>query len=163
MNTPELQLAVDTFIQQEALCLDEGRFSDWLEMYAPEAEYWVPAWEDSGRHTRDPQTQLSLIYYDSRAGLEDRVFRVEKGRSSASTPMPRICHIRTPAIVRSAGESIEARFNWVTHSFRFGTSTTYYGRKILWIDRRQEGLRIVRAHTWVLNDLIDQVLDFYHL
>ncbi|MBC5763007.1 aromatic-ring-hydroxylating dioxygenase subunit beta [Ramlibacter albus] len=163
MSTLALQVDVDTFIQQEALCLDEGRFGDWLGLYAPEVEFWVPASDDFGRYTTDPQTQLSLIYYDSRAGLEDRVFRVEKGRSSASTPMPRTCHMRTPSIVRAAGERIEARFNWVTHSFRFGASTTYYGRKTIWLERRHDALCIVQAHTWVLNDLVDQVLDFYHL
>lgn len=163
MNPLELQRAVDDLIQQEARCLDEACFTEWLELYVPDAEYWVPMWEDSGRHTTDPQKQLSLIYYDSRAGLEDRVFRVQGGRSSASTPLPRTCHIRTPALVREAGEFIEARFNWVTHSFRFGASSTYYGRKAFWLVRQEKSLRIAKAHTWVLNDLIDQVLDFYHL
>lgn len=159
----ELQRAVDSLIQQEARCLDEARFGDWLELYAPDAEYWVPMWEDSGRPTTDPRKQLSLIYYDSRSGLEDRVFRVQGGRSSASTPLPRTCHIRTPAIVQEAGGLIEARFNWVTHSFRFGATTTYYGSKVLWLAGDERALRIAKAHTLVFNDLIDQVLDFYHL
>ena len=41
----------------------------------------------------DPQTEVSLIYYGHRGGLEDRVFRIKTDRSSAtSLPEPRTSH-----------------------------------------------------------------------
>ncbi len=163
MTGPELQCAVDAFVQQEARCLDERRFADWLELYEPDVEYWVPAWGDDGLPTTDPERELSLIYYASRGGLEDRVFRVQGGHSSASTPPPRTCHLRAPALVVATSDGFEARFNWTTHAFRFNATTSYYGRKKIWLVRHGDTFRIVRSHTWILNDLIDQVIDFYHL
>ena len=41
----------------------------------------------------DPQSEVSLIYYAHRGGLEDRVFRIRTERSSAtSLPEPRTSH-----------------------------------------------------------------------
>ncbi len=69
-------------MQREGLLLDEHAWEQWLELYEPDCEYWVPMWDDDGEPTRDPQSELSLIYYQSRSGLEDRVFRIKTGKSS---------------------------------------------------------------------------------
>ena len=50
----------------------------------------MPAWDDDDRLTEDPQSEISLIWYGDRGGLEDRVFRIRTERSSAtSLPEPR--------------------------------------------------------------------------
>lgn len=82
-------------LYQEAAFLDERRWPEWLALYAEDAEFWVPAWDEEGKPTDDPQAQLSLIYYDSRTGLEDRVWRIESGLSPASRLLVRTCHIIT--------------------------------------------------------------------
>ena len=46
----------------------------------------MPAWDDDDRLTEDPQSEISLIYYPDRQGLEDRVFRIKTERSSATMP-----------------------------------------------------------------------------
>ncbi|MCS5932991.1 aromatic-ring-hydroxylating dioxygenase subunit beta [Klebsiella pneumoniae subsp. pneumoniae] len=51
--------------------------------------HWMPAWGDDDQLTRDPQKEISLIYYPNREGLEDRVYRIKTERSGASTPEPR--------------------------------------------------------------------------
>ena len=155
--------AVEQFVQREAYLLDERRWDEWLALFAPDVEYWVPMWDDNGTPTRDPQTELSLIYYASRNGLEDRVFRVRSGRSSASMPLFRTCHLRSTSLVATEGPLLAARFTWVTHAFRSGTSHSYFGSKTLWLRPEADSFRIVKSHTLVLNDVIDQVLDFYHL
>ena len=155
--------AVEQFVQQEAHLLDDRRWDEWLELFDPAVEYWVPMWDDDGTPTTDPQTELSLIYYASRSGLEDRVFRVRSGRSSASVPLFRTCHIRSAPLVSVEGELLLVRFNWVTRAVRSGKSQSYFGRKSMWLRPHAESFRIVKAHTLVLNDVIDQVLDFYHL
>ena len=53
----------------------------------------MPSWDDDDKLVTDPQTEISLIYYDNRGGLEDRVFRIKTERSSAtSLPEPRTSH-----------------------------------------------------------------------
>ena len=56
-------------------------------------EFWMPAWDDDDTLVTDPQREISLIYYNNRGGLEDRVFRIKTDRSSAtSLPEPRTSH-----------------------------------------------------------------------
>ena len=82
--------AVKAFLYKEARLLDDRRFDEWIECYHPDSQYWMPAWDDNGELTEDPQREISLIYYDNRGGIEDRVFRIKTDRSSAtSLPEPR--------------------------------------------------------------------------
>ena len=76
--------AVCAFLFREARFLDDKDWDAWLAMYDEKATYWVPAWDDDGELTENPQTEISLIWYGRRAGLEDRVFRIRTERSSAT-------------------------------------------------------------------------------
>lgn len=161
---PELALRMQQLVQQEGMYLDEQAWPQWLDLYEPDCEYWVPMWDDDGQPTTDPERELSLIYYRSRSGLEDRVYRIKTGRSAASTPMFRTAHIRsTPLCEVAEGGLLVAKFAWTTHAFRLGKTTTYFGRRTFWLREREGVLRIAKSHTLVANDLIDQVLDIYHL
>ena len=75
--------SIQNFLYQEASALDDRRWDDWLAFYAPDVEFHMPAWDDDGELTTDPQKEVSLIYYPSRAGLEDRVFRIETERAAS--------------------------------------------------------------------------------
>lgn len=154
---------IGQLVQREGMLLDEHAWDRWLELYEPACEYWVPMWDDDGEPSRDPQNELSLIYYQSRSGLEDRVFRINTGRSAASVPLFRTTHIRSAPVCDREDGLFVARFGWVTHAFRLGKSLTYFGRRTLWLREHEGGLRIARSYTLVCNDLIDQVLDVYHL
>jgi len=50
--------AICAFIYREARYLDDRSWEEWLELYAPEAEYWMPAWDDNDQLTDDPQSQI---------------------------------------------------------------------------------------------------------
>lgn len=154
---------VGEFVQREGTLLDERAWDRWLELYEPQSEYWVPMWDDDGLPTGDPQRELSLIYYPTRSGLEDRVFRIKTGKSSATMPLFRTSHIRTPPVSEHQDGLVVARFNWVTHAFRAGNSVAYFGRKTLWLRPNGDSFRIAKSYALVCNDLIDQVLDVYHL
>ena len=84
---------VRQFLTLEARYLDDKQWSEWLELYHENAEFWMPSWDDDGQLVTDPQTEISMIYYGHRGGLEDRVFRIRTERSSAtSLPEPRTSH-----------------------------------------------------------------------
>ena len=75
---------VEQFLYREARYLDDREFDKWLACYAPDSEFWMPAWDDDDTLVTDPQTEISLIYYNNRGGLEDRVFRIRTDRSTLS-------------------------------------------------------------------------------
>ena len=39
------------FLYREARYLDDKRWNDWLELYAADAEFWMPAWDDDDKLT----------------------------------------------------------------------------------------------------------------
>ena len=73
------------FLYKEARLLDDRQFDEWLQCYQPDSEFWMPAWDVDDRLTEDPQNEISLIYYDNRGGIEDRIFRIKTDRSSATS------------------------------------------------------------------------------
>ncbi|WP_406179415.1 aromatic-ring-hydroxylating dioxygenase subunit beta [Streptomyces sp. NBC_01006] len=52
---------------------------------APRARSRHSAWADDDTLTTDPQREISLVHYPSRAGLEDRVFRIRTDCCSATS------------------------------------------------------------------------------
>ena len=103
---------VCAFLYREARHLDERDWDNWLAMYAENATYWVPSWDDDGELTTDPQSEISLIWYGRRAGLEDRVFRIRTERSSATIPDTRTSHnLANIEIVEQGNGICKLRFN----------------------------------------------------
>ncbi len=88
----------------------------------------MPSWDDDDELTEDPQSEISLIWYGNREGLEDRIFRIKTERSSASIPDTRTSHnISNIEIIEQSGDQCVVRFNWHTLSFRYKTVDSYFG------------------------------------
>lgn len=156
--------AIQTFLYQEARALDERRWNDWLAFYAEDVEFWMPSWDDDDTLTTDPNNEVSLIYYACKQGLEDRVFRIETERSSATIPDTRTGHAISNAEVLSREEGeIRVRFNWTTHSFRYDLVDTYFGTSEYTLDVRGSQPLITRKYVVLKNDHIHHVLDIYHI
>lgn len=155
---------VAQFLYREARFLDDEQWDDWLECYAPEASFWMPAWDDNDTLTEDPQSEISLIYYPDRQGLEDRVFRIKTERSSATMPDTRTSHnINNVEIEQVDGSQVTVRFNWHTLSFRYKTNYSYFGMSRYVIDFSGEQPKILSKYVVLKNDYINQVIDIYHL
>ncbi|HTP95069.1 MAG TPA: aromatic-ring-hydroxylating dioxygenase subunit beta [Burkholderiales bacterium] len=151
---------------REAQCLDEQRWDDWLALYAEDCEYWVPAWKGEHEPTADPKQEISLIYYSSRAGLEDRVWRIRSGRSIASQPLPRTQHmIGNVVLAGEAGGALRLRSNWTVHQFKTKRREVevLFGRYEHELVRAHGVLRIRRKKILLLNDYMPGMLDFYSL
>jgi benzoate/toluate 1,2-dioxygenase subunit beta len=156
--------ALQTYLYQEARALDEQRWADWLAFYAPDVEFFMPSWDDDNKLTTDPNNEVSLIYYPSKQGLEDRVFRIETDRSSASTPDTRTGHSICNIEVLSQDEATcKLRFNWVTHSFRYNIVDVYFGSSDYTLDTTGARPLIKRKYVVLKNDYIHHLLDVYHI
>ena len=64
---------IEAFIYREARYLDDREFDRWLECYAPDCEFWMPAWlapeaETSRAATTRPPTAKTGAAIDVVAG-----------------------------------------------------------------------------------------------
>lgn len=163
LNTVSLE-KIAQFLYKEARFLDDKQWDDWLQCYAPSAQFWMPAWDDDDKLTEDPETEISLIYYPDRQGLEDRVFRIKTERSSATMPDTRTSHnIANIELIEQNGDQVTVRFNWNTLSFRYKTVYSYFGMSRYVIDCSSEQFKILNKYVILKNDYINQVIDVYHL
>ncbi|MGH7090595.1 MAG: aromatic-ring-hydroxylating dioxygenase subunit beta [Stellaceae bacterium] len=152
-------------IEREAALIDERRWDEWLALFAEDCEYWMPTWTGDDTLAADPRTELSHFYYASRAGLEDRIFRIRSRRSPASTPLPRTTHIiaNVRLIEPASPETLRLRSNWVSHVFfpRANQSHAFFGHTEHTLVESADGFRIARKRIVLQNDYIPTMLDFY--
>lgn len=119
-------------IYREARLLDEMRYEEWLEMYAEDGHYWMPAeWRQT-----DPRLQASLMYEDHLL-LRVRVERLTGARTFSQKPRSRCQHLlQAPQIdeindaenryrtwtsfhyVETRGDERELYAGWASHEFK---------------------------------------------
>jgi len=76
------------FIYNEARMLDEGRYSDWLELWMPDGHYWMPL----DYQQTDKNLVTSLLYEDLFM-LKLRVERLNGVRTFSQKPRSRCHHV----------------------------------------------------------------------
>jgi benzoate/toluate 1,2-dioxygenase subunit beta len=149
-------------IAREGMYLDQRQWDDWLMLFTEDIVYWVPAWRDEVTPTSDPQSELSLIWYQGRHNLEDRVWRVKSGLSIASTPLQRTAHGATNILV-SADGNVHASFTVHCYNARRQESHVFFGHYDYELRRDGADWKIAKKTTTLLNDRIPAVADFYML
>jgi len=156
--------AIQAFLFQEARAQAEKRWDDWLACYADDVDYFMPCWDDDDKLTTNPKQEVSLIYYPSKQGLEDRVFRIETDRSSASTPDTRYNRcISNIEVLAQSDALVDLCFNWTTHSFRYDITDVYFGTARYLLDTSGHKPLIKKKYVVLKNDLIHHMLDVYHV
>lgn len=153
-------------LAREGLLLDRQQWDDWLALYADDCEYWVPAWRSDGQLVSDVQREVSLIYYSSRAGLEDRVVRVRSNKSVTAMPLPRTAHsVSNLLLDRAEDARLEGQASWTVHLYdpRAQKQHVLFGRYEFTLLAFEGDWKFGRKRTVLANDLIPAVLDFYTL
>jgi benzoate/toluate 1,2-dioxygenase beta subunit len=155
---------IQAFLYREARLLDDEQWDDWLACYDTEVRFWMPSWDDDGTLVSDPEREISLIYYPSRQGLEDRIFRIKTERSSATMPDTRTSHnIANVELEQVDGAVHTVRFNWHTLSHRYHTNYSHFGMSRYVIDFSGPAPKILDKYVVLKNDYISQVIDIYHI
>jgi 3-phenylpropionate/cinnamic acid dioxygenase small subunit len=152
-------------LEREAIALDEQRWDEWLALFTPDCEYWLPTWRHDETLTENPGAELSHIYYASRAGLEDRIVRIRSGRSPASLPLPRTTHILGNLRLREAAQTdlLKLRSSWTAQVFftRSRESHAFFGHSEHDLVRRGGAWLIRRKKVVLQNDYIPGMIDIY--
>jgi len=101
-------------IEREARLLDQLRYDDWLNMYAPECIYWVPSTPKAG----DPRREISVMF-DDRRRLEDRIYRLRTGFAWSQAPASRTVRLITNVeVFAAAGDEVRMlRSNFLISEF----------------------------------------------
>lgn len=147
---------------REALLIDTRRYAEWLAMFTPDIEFWMPAWRNETEPTADPDRELSLIYYKGRRNLEDRVMRLTSGLSTASAPPPRVVH-GVSNVLLTAGDTVTAQVSAVFTCNRFDVrmnrAECFFGRYEYTLRRNGDEWLIARKKIVLLNDTIPTAVD----
>lgn len=115
--------AAQSFLTREASLIDNGRFNDWLDLFAGDCLYWVPVNPGGG----DPRTEVSHAFDDHRR-LTDRVYWLRTGLAYSQLPASRTRRLITGIETVDIDDDIRMiRSNFVVHEFRAGVAKTYAG------------------------------------
>ena len=152
-------------LHREGAYLDEQRWDDWLALFAPDCEYWVPTWITEEQLAENHESQLSQIYYSSRAGLEDRIARIRTGKSPASVPLRRTTHMVSNVVLLSAtpGAGMTLRSSWTCHVFDPNSKKIYvlFGHSNHGLRFADGNWRIASKKTVIQNDYLPTMVDIY--
>jgi len=129
---------VQNFLSREARLIDEGRFNDWLDLFAGDCLYWVPVNAGGG----DPRVEVSHAFDDHRR-LTDRVYWLRTGLAYSQLPASRTRRVigNVETITEPGGLRL-VRSNFVLNEFRNGVAKTYSGWYGHVLRDTEDGLRI---------------------
>jgi benzoate/toluate 1,2-dioxygenase subunit beta len=155
-----------SLIYREAYLLDRRLWEDWLDLFTEDAVYWVPSWKSATETTTAPESELSLIYYDSRTGLQNRVWRARSGLSRASQPAARTCHMVSNILTQEGENGHKTAYTtWTCHYFEPSVSRqgVLFGHSDYVLREVSGDWKIARKRTIIASDLLPAVVDFYHI
>ncbi|MQA61239.1 MAG: hypothetical protein GEU86_07025 [Actinophytocola sp.] len=110
----ELQLAAQEVLYREARLLDERRFDEWLDLFTDDGVYSLPI-------TLSDDPREPALIRDSKAGMEERVFRLTKTLAHAQNPPSRTQHDVTNIEVGDLRDGqLEVFCNQTVHEMRTG-------------------------------------------
>lgn len=152
-------------LNREGLYLDERRWDDWLALYCEDCEFWAPAWKTDTDLTDDFNREVSMFYFKSRAGLEDRVWRIRSGEAPSLNPLPRTTHQTTNAVLDDGATAVAMTLHsaWTCHVFflRNKTQHVFFGRHTHELVRIDGDWRIRRKKTVMMNDYVPAMIDVF--
>ncbi|MEZ2188581.1 3-phenylpropionate/cinnamic acid dioxygenase subunit beta [Corynebacterium sp. CCM 9204] len=139
------------FYNDEADLLDEGRYVDWLEHFAPDLYYWAPT--RTNRLRRQQALAIAgpdeaAFYDETHDSLAWRIRRFDSGMAWAEDPPSRTRHLITNLSARHAsGEDepdiIEVRTNFLVWRTRLERERDIFvGTRTDLLRRTDEGFRI---------------------
>jgi 3-phenylpropionate/cinnamic acid dioxygenase small subunit len=145
MADVQLWFRVQDFLFHEARLLDERRFSEWLELYAPDAEYWVPyAWGQ-----KSPKDHVSL-FYETVELLRMRVDRLAAEQSPLDSPQARVNHFLSNVTVEE-GPELTARAYLLFCEYRREEQRWFTGRATWRLRPDGNSYRIAAKRVDLLN------------
>ena len=140
---------IEQFLIHEAGLLDSRRFRDWMELFADDGTYWVPAGPDQ----ESPFDQASL-FYDDRDLMRTRIERLEHPRIHVQTPPSRTAHLVGNVIVEevdAAKGEVLVGSTVIMVEYRDEAQRVFAGRQHHRLRREGASFRIVQKRVDLIN------------
>jgi 3-phenylpropionate/cinnamic acid dioxygenase small subunit len=139
----------EAFLIHEATLLDTRRFRAWMELFAEDGTYWVPAVPDQD----SPFNQASL-FYDDRDLMKTRVDRLEHPRIHIQTPPSRTAHLIGNIAVEAA-DAAKGEYTIgstvIMVEYRDEAQRVFAGRQRHRLRREGASFRIVQKRVDLIN------------
>lgn len=155
---------VEQFYYEEAELLDDGRFTDWLDLLADDLDYWMPTRTNRLRRQQAlsvAQRGEAAFYDETKESLAWRIRRFDSGMAWAEDPPSRTRHLVTNVIVHHADpakhegvgeDDLFVRSAFLVYRNRLEREENVFaGRRTDLLRRGADGLRIARRQI-----LLDQ-------
>jgi benzoate/toluate 1,2-dioxygenase beta subunit len=123
ISDPAMLESCRGMLHLEARLLDEGRFEDWLALFAPECLFWVP-----GSPGGDPKREIAVAF-DDRRQLEGRIYRLRTGYAWSQVPQSRTSRIvsNVEAFRAESDAVCMVRSSFLITEFRGGETRIFAG------------------------------------
>ncbi|WP_028935759.1 aromatic-ring-hydroxylating dioxygenase subunit beta [Pseudonocardia spinosispora] len=139
---------IESFLFHEADLLDSHDYAAWLELFTPDATYWIP----SGADDTDPSREVSIVY-DNAAFLAERVWRLDSGQAYAQQPRSRTAHlIGNIRQVGGTDAAPEVAATFLVVEYRRDTQHQYAGRYRYALRCADGDLRIAHKKVELVNN-----------
>ena len=139
VGEPALLESCRSLLHLEARLLDEGRFEDWLALFAEECLFWIP-----GSPGGDPQREIAVAF-DDRRQLEGRIYRLRTGHAWSQVPPSRTSRI-VANVEAFRGESdavCMVRSSFLVTEWRNGETRLFAGWNAHRLARDGDGWKIL--------------------
>jgi len=139
LTDPTLLESCRGMLYLEARLLDDGRFEDWLALFADECLFWVP-----GSPGGDPKKEIA-VSFDDRRQLEGRIYRLRTGHAWSQVPQSRTSRL-VGSVEAFRGESdavCMVRSSFLITELRNGETRTFAGWNAHRLARAGKGWKIL--------------------
>ncbi|MDC0033066.1 aromatic-ring-hydroxylating dioxygenase subunit beta [Alphaproteobacteria bacterium] len=140
---------IENFLYREARLLDERRFEEWMNLFAEDGYYWVPAYPD-----QDNPLNAVSIFFDDRAVMKTRLSRLDHPKIHSQKPASRTVHYVSNMEIDDDNKdegNVLVRSNLLMLEYRLDKQTSYAGRCRHLLRTKGSGFEI----AWKRVDLIN--------
>lgn len=132
----EMTRELESFVIQEAKMADNGQYTEWFDLWAKDAVYWVPLKEDD-----DPAQKASHLY-DNYSRLTTRVNQLNTGNRFSQVPISGMSRVISNFEFSSEQEgkyTIEANFYLPEFSSQSTRDFRIWSGRYTYVVSRNEG------------------------
>ncbi len=145
----ETQRAVEQFLYRQSECLDTKRWQDFIDLFADDGIYWMPA--DPAHASGDG---VPSIFYEDRAMMTIRMKRMAHPRAWSQKTEWGLSHVVSNVVVTDAGAAsgaIVCRSRFYMMEFRRDAVRNFAGSYVHRLVKAPDGYRITLQRVDMVN------------
>ncbi len=166
MTSPDLQHRVERFLYREVRLLAEGRFEEWLDLFAEDARYLMPIRETTATREESERGEEFLPHVDDdKDFMRARVQRLRHRLAHAEQPPSRLRYFLSNVEVDEAadgGGELDVRCNLLVYQSRLErTEKIFVGRREDRLRTENGGYRIAGRKVVLDQSLLPRTITIF--